>query len=285
MDILIVIIYQLIFLFSSLFFIIYIPLKYSYHKFLSIISISIGLISFFLFSRQNLFILTNFLFSINWLFAICTLLFIGIFIGYLIWFVVYVKEFNKAINDCGFLNLVKTSCDIRRYKKQNKQLVDEKNQLRYYGVHAAAIIAIKKRLWRREDDSVYAEGIDLLKNYFKNKLHRPIFFYVCRTPDEAKEIIYNEKVEKIWIFGHGTMYGLYFGKNDFLNYKDLKDAPKKDFIGQFHCCSHPECGFSLDQLILKPNGKKYVKIGYRCTHKNRLTIEKCIENNWTCEEP
>jgi hypothetical protein len=51
-----------------------------------------------------------------------------------------------------------------------------------------------------------------------------------------------------------------------------------------HCNSHSECGYSLADLILSYNGKKFVKEGYRSLYQNRIAIEKGIKKDWNCEE-
>jgi hypothetical protein len=72
------------------------------------------------------------------------------------------------------------------------------------------------------------------------------------------------------------------GELEYSNFKTLPEEQKKDFIGQFHCNTGTDS--SLAAYILKPNGKKFIKKGYRCTHQNRVAIECCNNKNWDCNE-
>ena len=150
--------------------------------------------------------------------------------------------------------------------------------------HAGIIIGLL-------DDSeknllTYTSGIDLLVNYF-NKNEEAFDIYFCKTKEAAKDVIEKKEVNRIWIFGHGWMGGLYFGKfDDILEYSDFKslnEEQKKDFVGQFHCCNRSDdLDSSLAAYILKTDGKKFIKKGYRCSHQNRLAIECCNKKKWDC---
>ena len=80
----------------------------------------------------------------------------------------------------------------------------------------------------------YGDGIAELMNNFHRK-NIPYITYECSEPDDFKPIVYNPKTKNLWIFGHGTRSSLNFGTGYEQLYIELKDAPKKLFIGQFHC--------------------------------------------------
>jgi hypothetical protein len=268
-------------LIEFLIFFVYLPLKFYKNKLSSFFSVFVGVILLVIISYQTIFIIANELFNLNVFTGVIGLLIIGVFIGSIMAIFIFYFEGYTKLHDCG-LNGILSVFLVWFYKKKNKKLVEEKSKTVYYGFHSAAIIAIKKGLIF-EDDTAFADGIDLLVKHFRVK-HHPFYIYVCKTPEEARQVIKNDKIRKIWIFGHGAMYGLYFGKNGLLNYKEFIDAAKnKDFIGQFHCNSHPECGYSLADLVLSADGKKFVKEGYRCIYQNRIAIEKGIKKDWNCE--
>jgi hypothetical protein len=263
------------------FFCFYWPTKYYINKIVSLLFLFIGLYLLLYLHFQEILFFTNILLSIGLFVGILGLLIIGILIGMTMMFFVFPFEVYKKLHDSGLLDGIKSLKADFQYKAKNKRLVEENNKKICEGTHSAAILAIKKGTFFN-DESVFAEGVDLLTEYFK-KQDLPFYIYICKTPDEAKQVINDKNVEKIWIFGHGAMYGLWFGKNGLLNYRDLKNAPKKDFIGQFHCNAHSECGSSLADLILKSDGKKFVKEGYRSLHQNRLAIIEGNKKDWICE--
>jgi hypothetical protein len=191
----------------------------------------------------------------------------------------------KKISDCGGIKNILLGYYDYKYTCRTKKLIIENKQEILPEIHAAIIIALTGE-WER-DIQTFTHGIDLLINYFKtNKILFNV--YECKTPDEAKKIIEKNEVNKIWIFGHGRIDALDFGKkNNSLEYSVFKNFPeeqKKDFIGQFHCNTNADLHSSLAAYILKPNGKKFIKKGYRCSHKNRLAIECCNKHNWSCED-
>lgn len=132
------------------------------------------------------------------------------------------------------------------------------------------------------DSAIFTNGIDLIIYSIKNK-RQLLRVYECFTPEDAKKIILNPNVKNLWIFGHGDVDTLDFGKNGILHYWIFKDIEKKDLIGQFHCNTTASKGYpSLADFILKPNGKKIVPPGFRCPHQNRILIQYCIDHDWNC---
>lgn len=81
---------------------------------------------------------------------------------------------------------------------------------------------------------VYSDGFPkLIKNFQKNGI--PYVIYNCYEPNDFKNVVYNPYAQNLWIFGHGFRGGLNFGAGRNQYYHELTDAPKKFFIGQFHC--------------------------------------------------
>jgi hypothetical protein len=207
-------------------------------------------------------------------------LFLGIFGRIISSMMVYRIEIYKIVRDVGIRNITYSVRDFFKFNKMIELKFGENHQIEQFGPHSAAIVAVKPGPNGR---SGLLGGIDLLETYHREQLHLPFSVYICDTKERVKEIICDKNVEKIWIFGHGTYYGLNVG-GDFLGYIELKDAPKKDFIGQFHCCADADCRVSLADLILKPEGKKFVKEGYRCVHQNRKDIEYWNTLDWNCPD-
>jgi len=265
-------------LFISFLFFVYLPILVYNKKNCTLIILHSGLILICLCLIQDLFAIAQYLFNINPSLGIFGFILIGIISEYIIMFY-YHNDIWVKLHDCGINSLVGI-LDYIRFAESNKKLVKlHQNNLQI--PHAAVIIALRNK-WN--DDYIYADGFDLLVNYFENR-GIPFRFYECHTPDEASLYISNPNSEKIWIFGHGQIDSLDFGNGGILRYCKLKNVEKKDFIGQFHCNSYAEQGFpSLADLILKPNGKKFVKWGYRCPHQNRIAIECCNKKEWDCND-
>ena len=120
--------------------------------------------------------------------------------------------------------------------KKHPEYQSEKN-------HHAIIVAHKRPLTK---PTAYADGVDLLINFFKNK--EPYKVYHCSNSNDFKRVLGNEKATKLWIFGHGTRHTLSFGKKDRLYYCDVRGYPAKGYIAQFHC--NDGMGKSLRALLL-----------------------------------
>jgi hypothetical protein len=80
----------------------------------------------------------------------------------------------------------------------------------------------------------YGDRIDELVEYFK-KNNRQYILYNCYDTDDFSRIVYNPLALNLWIFGHGTKSSIHFSVDNNQNYSKFVDAPKKFFIGQFHC--------------------------------------------------
>ena len=122
-------------------------------------------------------------------------------------------------HDCGIINRMLNTPDVFKYCSSNKKMIDNHQKKNLTTYHAGIIIALTKNV--KEDVLTYPAGIDLLINYF-NKMREPFDIYLCKTRADVKEVIERKEVNRIWIFGHGWMGGLYFGKNDELKYSDFK---------------------------------------------------------------
>lgn len=144
------------------------------------------------------------------------------------------------------------------------------------GRHAGIMICHQKRIpfLQATDEKIYACGVDILIEHFL-KHDTPFNVYNCYTPEEAGRVIRNPDVATLWIFGHGMKSGIYFGRNETLHYAELHDAPKKEFIGQFHC--NALGGLSLADYIGQ-EGRWFVEDGYRCTHQNRKAIRQLLRD-------
>ncbi|MDI6718366.1 MAG: hypothetical protein QMD46_01960 [Methanomicrobiales archaeon] len=144
------------------------------------------------------------------------------------------------------------------------------------GRHAGIMICHQKRIPFLEttDERMYACGVDILIEHFL-KHGIPFNVYDCYTPEDGSRVIRNPDVSSLWIFGHGMKSGIYFGYKETLHYAEMHDAPKKEFIGQFHC--NALGGRSLADYI-GTEGCSFVEEGYRCTHQNRKAIRRLLRD-------
>ena len=134
--------------------------------------------------------------------------------------------------------------------------------------HTAIILANN---YFPEKFTLYLDGIDLLIKCLKTK-KESYKVYKEVTGNDFKEIVRNQKVKSLYIFGHGCKHGIKLGRNDFVYYCELQDAPKKDFIAQLHC--NHQGGFSLADYLAK---KSYVIDGKISWLQNRLYFRKKLK--------
>jgi hypothetical protein len=80
----------------------------------------------------------------------------------------------------------------------------------------------------------YELGIHDLVGHFQQN-NRSYIIYNCYEPNDFKKVVNNPKAKNLWIFGHGTRSLLNFGPGINQEYIELSNAPKKGFVGQFHC--------------------------------------------------
>jgi len=83
----------------------------------------------------------------------------------------------------------------------------------------------------------YAGGIEIVINSLKN--HNPPIPFRIYESDKVQDvidIIKNPHSTFLWIFGHGQRNKLFLVDGQ-LCYFLVRDAPKKEFIGQYHCSS------------------------------------------------
>ena len=145
--------------------------------------------------------------------------------------------------------------------KKHHEYQSEKN-------HHAIIVAHKRPSTK---PTAYADGVDLLINFFKNK--EPYKVYHCSNSNDFKRVLENKKAMKLWIFGHGSRHTLSFGKKDRLYYCDVRDYPAKEYIAQFHC--NDGMGKSLADYLSPKNN--FVTNSKRDVFQNRKDIKKILK--------
>lgn len=162
------------------------------------------------------------------------------------------------------LILLIPACLTKRYVNKNDEY---KSESRHVGVVIGDKYGyIKNRVY-------FLNGItDLINHFRENDI--PYRVYKGISGEDFKKIVNDEKVESLFIFGHGCRHGFTLGKNDGVYYCELRNAPKKKFIAQLHC-NHGS-GKSLGEYIAKdyfaPNKKM-------CFWENRKYIKERCENN------
>ena len=123
--------------------------------------------------------------------------------------------------------------------KKTQNLIQNYREYHCEEPHHAIIIAHKKTknvngLYPLND---YIDGIDILIERFRipnTQINYKV--YEIESKEELISIIFNKNATHIWLFGHGARNKLSFNEGNFCYYH-LKGAPKKMFIGQFHCGS------------------------------------------------
>ncbi|MCX6688768.1 MAG: hypothetical protein NTZ39_03615 [Methanoregula sp.] len=115
-------------------------------------------------------------------------------------------------------------------------LIKEVPEYQSESPHHAIIIAHKNQPEEGGSYSIfdYMDGIDILIKKFRDS-ENPVNYkvYEVSSKKEIIRIINNPKTTHLWIFGHGKRNYLAL-HSDGLCYFDVKTAPKKVFIGQFH---------------------------------------------------
>jgi len=135
--------------------------------------------------------------------------------------------------------------------------------------HHAIIMAHKSGIFSIIDDTIYADGIDLLIKFFlKNNKYYKV--YRCNNSSDFKKVLKNKKAIKLWIFGHGTRHSIKFSKDDILHYCDVQKYPRKNYIAQFHC--NHNGGKSLADYLSPTNN--FVDDAKRYLVQNRLDVPK-----------
>jgi hypothetical protein len=132
-------------------------------------------------------------------------------------------------------------------------------------------------------------GFDILIPFFIERKY-PFKVYHCYNPDEFVSVLKNEKVKFLWIFGHGWKGGITFKWAHFLAksrtrmsynriYNELKNSPRKKFVGQFHC-SHIDTtepdNLSAPELLLDVSDSSYYYLTN--TKMNVISIWFAIRN-------
>jgi hypothetical protein len=135
-----------------------------------------------------------------------------------------------------------------KLRLQKRELLCQKNSSYLgSGPHIAIIIADRftsnysflTKVFNIHNKLVYSDDIVKLKEYIRIKLKRPFKVYKSVTPDSFKKIVLSKKAHSLFIFGHGSKTKLGFGRfpSKFVDYSELRNAPKKRFIAQYHCNS------------------------------------------------
>lgn len=117
------------------------------------------------------------------------------------------------------------------------------------GEKYAAVIIVKKK--RNDDMTLYVNGIGFLLMYFKN-IGKSYKTFAYPQIEKFKEIVCDENIDELYIFGHGTRGQLKFEEtpNNPLKYKKFeKNNLEKKFVGQYHCNSCKQQNVLLDILF------------------------------------
>lgn len=113
-----------------------------------------------------------------------------------------------------------------------------------------AIIIVDNYFPSRQILDIHLSGIHFLIQKFYQKISYQVYNPVSMK--EFKKIVKNPKTKILFIFGHGQIKKLRFarvGKRKFLNYINLKNFPRKEYLAQMHC--NGGSGSSLKELISK----------------------------------
>lgn len=130
-------------------------------------------------------------------------------------------------------------------------LIKQEEEFNSVEPHHAIIIAHKME---KKNGSFpikdYAGGVDIvIMALRRHNPPLPYHIYDIDTIHEGVEVIKNPNTKWLWIFGHGQRNKLRFS-DGFLCYFLLKNIPKKEFIGQYHCNS--PLGNSLADYLNPP---------------------------------
>lgn len=136
-----------------------------------------------------------------------------------------------------------------------------------------AIVLTNKRL----DDkrAIYLSGVGLLIRYLKKK-NKPFKIMKSFDDKQFRELIYDTNCRGLYIMGHGTRHYLRIDKK-IIEYKEFRDAPKKEFVVQLHC--NHDGGESLADLIALNKDKSYVSNGTRDIFDNLYFFLNSYLNN------
>jgi hypothetical protein len=115
------------------------------------------------------------------------------------------------------------------------------------------------------------DGILPLIEHYKN-IKQNYKLYYCYLTEDFLRLIKSQNTKGIHIFGHGRIDSLLF-KDGIVQYRELKNAPVKEFVAQWHC-NHGDGG-SLGKYIGK---KYYAPPGKRNAWQNRKDIERLIKS-------
>ena len=130
----------------------------------------------------------------------------------------------------------------RFYVHENMELGDSNKY--------AAVIIVKKK--RDDDMTLYENGIGFLLMYFNN-IGKSYKVFAYPQIEKFKEIVCDENIDELYIFGHGTRGQLKFEdtSDGLLKYSDFeKYNLTKKFVGQYHCNSCKQRKLLVDILFL-----------------------------------
>jgi hypothetical protein len=172
-----------------------------------------------------------------------TIFLLAITIAVVSTFVIFIIPLFPAIFQCiilfCFLILaIGVVCFTLHISKKTINLIQKYPKRLNGNEHHAIIIAHKneptlgKFPWKD-----YLSGEDVLIEKFQNSLKKYNYkIYEVYTKDQIIPIILDVNTTHLWIFGHGQSNKLRL-MNGNLCYFEVRNAPKKVFVGQYHCNS------------------------------------------------
>lgn len=129
----------------------------------------------------------------------------------------------------------------------------------------------KSLLYGHQNSIVLASGPDLLIHYFVSSSTK-FKLYNCHSRECFIDALRTSPAQHVWIFGHGTRHSVSFGNGCVVTFCELKDAPKRDFIAQLHCCHGT--GMTLWEYLSKKPG--IFTEGWHHYYQNREEIKDWI---------
>ncbi|VVB61642.1 Uncharacterised protein [uncultured archaeon] len=115
---------------------------------------------------------------------------------------------------------------------------------------------------------LYACGIDILIKHFRDK-EESYKIYDCNNSEQFRRVVFDKNVKSLYVFGHGEKHDIKLG-NEIFHYCELENAPKKEFIAQFHC--NHNGGNSLADYLIRNKINRFVSDGTRTLPQNRKDI-------------
>ena len=155
------------------------------------------------------------------------------------------------------------------HQKREKQFMEENPQYHSDLPHNGIIICHGTR----DNHPFYGFGSDQLVHYFVEK-GIPYRVYNCFTFDDFVDVVHNNSVQVMWIFGHGNRGGVGIGHSCLVYAKDIPevDLHKKIAVYQFHC--NGGVAMPLSRLVV--DGWDFQEEGLNTGYKLRAHIEQIL---------